>query len=280
MDSLPRLGKIPSLPHADRPRCRRVTPIISTGPQRTQPQRLPSHLCPMRIVFFTGAGISAESGLNTFRDNGGLWEQYRVEDVATPEAFARNPALVLRLYDQRRKQVMNAKPNAAHLAIAGVEDNAEVHVVTQNVDDLHERAGSTRVLHLHGEILKARSTLNPTIILPVEGDGLRLGDLCPLGSQLRPHIVWFGEEVPLLDEAASIVARADVLVVVGSSLQVWPAAGLLHAARPETHVHVVDPHAADLPVPPRSRPGGITYWKQKASMGMPMLAEHLRMQAG
>lgn len=234
----------------------------------------------MRIVLFTGAGISAESGLNTFRDNGGLWEQYRVEDVATPEAFARNPELVLRFYDRRRAQVLHARPNEAHRAIAGMEEFADVHVVTQNVDDLHERAGSTRVLHVHGEILKARSTLDPAIVLPVQGAELRLGDLCPLGSQLRPHIVWFGEEVPLLDEAATILSRADVLVVVGSSLQVWPAAGLVHAARPEAPVHVVDPDAGKLPLASRPRADGITYWKQKASMGVPMLAEYLRKQAG
>lgn len=230
----------------------------------------------MRIVFFTGAGISAESGLNTFRDNGGLWEQYRVEEVATPEAFAKDPGMVLRFYDQRRAQVLNARPNAAHVAIAGMEEFAEVWVVTQNVDDLHERTGSTRVLHLHGEILKARSTRNPELVIPVAGPSLQLGDRCPMGSQLRPHIVWFGEEVPMMPEAARWVARAEVLVVVGSSLQVWPAAGLVHAAPPETPIHVVDPNAEELIVPLHPGKDGITYWKQKASTGVPMLADLLR----
>lgn len=229
----------------------------------------------MRIVFFTGAGISAESGLRTFRDSGGLWEEHRVEDVATPQAFAHNPERVLRFYNQRRQQVLQAKPNAAHLAIAGLEDCAEVHVITQNVDDLHERAGSSHVLHLHGEILKARSTVDSKLVLPVQEVGLHLGDLCPLGSQLRPHIVWFGEEVPLLAEAAALVSQADVLVVVGSSLQVWPAAGLVHAALPGAAIHVVDPHPGELPALP-GRASQIHAWKQKASTGVPMLADQLR----
>jgi NAD-dependent deacetylase len=225
----------------------------------------------MRIVFFTGAGISAESGLRTFRDGNGLWEEYRVEDVATPEAFARDPRTVLRFYDERREQVLRAGPNAAHRAIAELEDAATVDVVTQNVDDLHERAGSSRVLHLHGEILKARSTLDPGLVVPVAGPHLRMGDLCPLGSQLRPHIVWFGESVPLMGEAEDRVQQADVLVVVGSSLQVWPAAGLVHAVRPRVPVHLVDPGELD----PGLR-GRVRHWKQKASMGVPMLAELLR----
>lgn len=224
----------------------------------------------MRIVFFTGAGISAESGLRTFRDGDGLWEEHRVEDVATPEAFARNPALVLRFYDQRRRQVLKARPNAAHRAIAKLQDCAEVQVVTQNVDDLHERAGSSRVLHLHGEILMARSTLDPELVVPVPGAGLKLGDLCPLGSQLRPHIVWFGEPVPLIEEALAMVARADVLVIVGSSLQVWPAAGLAQSAPAHAVIHLVDPGDVAMAGP------RITHWKQKASMGVPMLADLLR----
>lgn len=225
----------------------------------------------MRIAFFTGAGISAERGLNTFRDSGGLWEQHHVEDVATPEAFARNPGLVLRFYNERRRQVLQARPNAAHQAIAALERIAEVQVVTQNVDDLHERAGSTRVLHLHGEILKARSTLDPGLVVQLKEAELELGDRCPLGSQLRPHIVWFGEEVPLMEEAARIVAAADLLVVVGSSLQVWPAAGLVHAAPPHARIHVVDPRADELPHSLHVR-----YWSEKASTGVPMLADLLR----
>lgn len=224
----------------------------------------------MRIVFFTGAGISAESGLRTFRDSGGLWEEYRIADVATPEAWARDRALVLAFYDKRREQVLRAEPNAAHRAIAALEDRFEVQVVTQNIDDLHERAGSTRVLHLHGEIRKARSTADPLSITPIDGPYLRLGDRCPLGSQLRPHIVWFGEEVPLLPEAAALIARADVLVVVGSSLQVYPAAGLVHYAPAQAAVHVVDPDHVDL------RSSRVTVWKEKASSGVPKLASRLR----
>lgn len=227
----------------------------------------------MHIVFFTGAGVSAESGLRTFRDSDGLWEQYRIEDVATPEAFARDPEMVLRFYDQRRQQLLDAQPNAAHLAIAELERHFDVDVVTQNVDDLHERAGSKRVLHLHGELLKARSTADPRLVVPINGPSLRLGDLCPLGSQLRPHIVWFGEEVPLLDDAAALVAQADVLVVVGSSLQVWPAAGLVHAAPPHAQVHVVDPK---LPDSPATLGRKVTYWTEKASIGVPMLAHRLK----
>ncbi len=230
----------------------------------------------MRIVFFTGAGISAESGLATFRDSGGLWEQYRVEDVATPEAFARDPALVLRFYSMRRAQVLAAAPNAAHKAIAALEAVADVQVVTQNVDDLHERAGSTRVLHLHGEILKARSTADPAVVVPVQGPELNLGDRCPLGSQLRPHIVWFGEEVPLLEEAAARVALADVLVVVGTSLQVWPAAALALAAPAHARIHVVDPKAEETPMARHPGRTAVRYWNEKASMGVPMLADLLR----
>jgi len=222
-----------------------------------------------RIVFFTGAGVSAESGIRTFRDSDGLWEEYRIEEVATPQAFARDPALVLHFYDLRREQVLKAVPNAAHTAIAALEQHFHVEVITQNIDDLHERAGSTRVLHLHGEILKARSTLDPDLVVPVNGPHLRLGDHCPLGSQLRPHIVWFGEEVPQLMPAAAIVEQADVLVVVGSSLQVYPAAGLVHHAPPRCPVHLVDPGEVSLPG------ARFTHWKAKAGEGVPKLVEFL-----
>lgn len=222
-----------------------------------------------RIVFFTGAGISAESGLRTFRDSDGLWEEYRIEDVATPEAFARDPALVLHFCNLRREQVLKARPNAAHLAIAELEKHFTVDVVTQNIDDLHERAGSSHVLHLHGEIRKARSTRDPRLITEINGPHLSVGDTCPLGSQLRPHIVWFGEAVPLLDVASSIVARADVLVVVGSSLQVYPAASLVHYAPAGCEVHLVDPN--DVPV----GGGRVRLWKEKASSGVPKLADLL-----
>lgn len=219
-----------------------------------------------RLVVFTGAGVSAESGLRTFRDSDGLWEEHRIEEVATPEAWTRDPVKVLRFYDQRRAQVIAASPNAAHRAIADLEALFEVDVVTQNIDDLHERAGSGRVLHLHGEILKARSTAEPSLITPINGPSLRLGDRCPLGSQLRPHIVWFGEEVPLLHEAAALVMQADRLLVVGTSLAVYPAAGLVHYARPDCAVYLVDP--GDVPV----RRAGVRHIKAKASEGVPLLA--------
>lgn len=223
-----------------------------------------------RLVILSGAGVSAESGIRTFRDSDGLWEQYRIEDVATPQAFGRDPALVLHFYDLRRTQVLNARPNAAHEAIAALEDNFTVDVVTQNIDDLHERAGSSRVLHLHGEIRKARSTSDPALVVDLPGAHLGLGDLCPLGSQLRPHIVWFGEEVPLMPMAASLVEQADVLVVVGTSLQVYPAAGLVHHAPPHCPVHLVDPGDVQMP--------GVrfTHWKEKAGEGVPKLAAFLR----
>jgi NAD-dependent deacetylase len=222
----------------------------------------------MNVVFFTGAGVSAESGLRTFRDSDGLWEEYRIEDVATPEAFSRDPALVLHFYNLRREQVLQAEPNPAHRAIAELERHHHVVVVTQNIDDLHERAGSTNVLHLHGEIRKARSTGDPRLITALTGPHLSLGDRCPLGSQLRPHIVWFGEEVPLLQEAAQHIAQADMLVIVGSSLQVWPAAGLIHEAPPHAQIHLVDPGV----MPASAR---ITHWKENASIGVARLLQSL-----
>ena len=222
-----------------------------------------------RVVVFTGAGVSAESGLRTFRDSDGLWEQYRIEDVATPEAWARDPELVLHFYDLRREQVLKAEPNAAHRAIAALEERYDVDVITQNIEDLHERAGSTRVLHLHGEILKARSTRDPRLIVHINGPSLRLGERCELGSQLRPHIVWFGEAVPLFEEAASMMSRADRLIVVGTSLQVYPAAGLVHYAPQRTPMHLIDPGAVDL------QRRGVEVIKEKASVGMPTLASRL-----
>lgn len=228
----------------------------------------------MNLVLFTGAGISAESGLRTFRDSDGLWEEYRIEDVATPQAFARDPQLVLHFYNLRREQVLKAEPNPAHRAIADLERHFDVKVVTQNIDDLHERAGSSDVLHLHGEIRKARSTKDPRLVTPINGPHLSLGDRCALGSQLRPHIVWFGEEVPLLPEAARIVERADLLVVVGSSLQVYPAAGLIHHARPHCPIHLVDPN------PVQAGLDRVTFWKEKASVGVPALALRLIAEYG
>lgn len=183
-----------------------------------------------RVVVLSGAGMSAESGLRTFRDNNGLWEDHRVEDVATPEAWRRDRALVLRFYNERRRALLSAEPNEGHRVIAGWEKDHHVTVITQNVDDLHERAGSTRVVHLLGELMKARSTADSSLVYPMQGWEMKEGDCCEKGSQLRPHIVWFGEDVPLIPVAGDIVAAADVIVVVGTSLQVYPAAGLVFRA--------------------------------------------------
>ncbi|MAA73092.1 MAG: NAD-dependent protein deacylase [Salinisphaeraceae bacterium] len=195
-----------------------------------------------KLVVLSGAGMSAESGIATFRGADGLWEGHRVEEVASPEGFKANPELVLEFYNQRRRQIVDAQPNEGHRALARLESLFDVHIVTQNVDDLHERAGSTRVLHLHGEIRKARSTQRDDLVLDLPGTELNLGDVGPDGAQLRPHIVWFGEAVPLIDAAMYVVAAADVVIVVGTSLQVYPAAGLVGYAPPDAPIHVVDPH--------------------------------------
>jgi NAD-dependent deacetylase len=198
-----------------------------------------------RIVVLTGAGISAESGLQTFRGADGLWEGHRVEDVACPEAWARDPARVLCFYNERRRAVRAAEPNAAHRALVELEQAYDVRIVTQNVDDLHERAGSTHVLHLHGEVLKARSTRDRGLVRHLGDRDIELGDTCELGSQLRPHIVWFGELVPAMDEAVELVSGADVLLVVGTSLQVYPAAGLVFEAPNRARRIVVNPEVPD-----------------------------------
>jgi NAD-dependent deacetylase len=193
-----------------------------------------------KIVVLTGAGVSAESGLNTFRDTDGLWEGHDVMEVASPIGFAKNPALVLDFYNQRRKQLKKVLPNAAHRALADLEQYFEVHVVTQNVDDLHERAGSTKVVHLHGELLKVRSTGNDRDIRDWHDD-VRLGDVCASGHQLRPHIVWFGEMVPLLEEAARLVQKADILIIIGTSMQVYPAASLIYYRGHGVPIYFIDP---------------------------------------
>jgi NAD-dependent deacetylase len=199
-----------------------------------------------KLVIFSGAGMSAESGISTFRDKGGLWEQHRIEDVATPEAWKRNPALVIDFYNQRRKQLLEVSPNAGHYQIAEWEKNFDVHVITQNVDDLHERAGSKNVLHLHGELRKVRSTLDPRLVYQMEGWEMKLGDKCKKGSQLRPHIVWFGEMVPAMEEAKKIIDNADIVVVVGTSLSVYPAAGVIDFAPDSALIFLVDPGKFDL----------------------------------
>lgn len=202
------------------------------------------------IVVLSGAGISAESGISTFRDTNGLWEQYRIEDVATPEAWCKNPELVLEFYNQRRKQVIGASPNAAHVYFAQLEKTFDVTVITQNIDDLHERSGSSNVLHLHGNIRQSKSSgpKQEECYYTINGWQLSAQDKCPDGYRLRPHVVWFGEEVPNLQKAAEIVLTADILVVVGTSLNVYPAAGLIHYAPGNCLRVVIDPQADELPV--------------------------------
>lgn len=213
--------------------------------------------------------MSVESGIATFRGSGGLWEGRRVEEVASPEAFRRDPAMVLEFYNMRRRNVVGASPNRGHLAITQLEKHFDLTVVTQNVDDLHERAGTSKILHLHGEIRKARSTANPNYIVEIDGTDLNLGDLCPEGSQLRPHIVWFGESVPMIESAAKEVAAADRIIVVGTSLQVYPAASLIHYMRPGTPMHLVDPN------PPAISAPNLEILEMGAEEGMTTLLERL-----
>lgn len=221
------------------------------------------------IVVLTGAGISAESGLKTFRDAGGLWEGFKVEDVASPEAFASHPEKVLEFYNQRRAQAREAAPNAAHTALVELEAGFQVDIVTQNVDDLHERAGSSNILHLHGQLNLARSTNNAGMIQHVEGD-LNIGDLAPDGAQLRPHIVWFGEPVPMIEMAAQLVSQADMVLVIGTSLAVYPAAGLLDFTSITTPIYVVDPNK-----PPLYTAQPIEFITAPASVGVPELVAEL-----
>ncbi|MFA6401307.1 MAG: NAD-dependent deacylase [Salinivirgaceae bacterium] len=200
------------------------------------------------LVILTGAGMSAESGISTFRDSGGLWDKYRIEDVATPEAFQANPKLVLDFYNARRKQLDEVEPNEGHLTLARLQKWFNVLVITQNVDNLHERAGSKNILHLHGELTKVRSTKFPNLIYDIGTKGIHLGDVCEKGAQLRPHIVWFGEAVPAIDKAVEIAAKADIFVVIGTSLNVYPAAGLIMYARPEVPKYIIDPSSIEIPL--------------------------------
>jgi len=200
-----------------------------------------------KLVFLSGAGMSSESGISTFRDSGGLWEQYRIEEVATPEAFEKNPELVLEFYNQRRKQLDKVEPNLGHKIIAELQQEFDVTIITQNVDNLHERAGSKNILHLHGELIKVRSTKHPELIYDIGTKEIKIGDLCDKGSQLRPHIVWFGEAVPSIEEAVPIVNSADIFVVIGTSLNVYPAAGLIMYAKHDTPKYLIDPNNVDVP---------------------------------
>lgn len=198
-----------------------------------------------KIVVLTGAGISAESGIKTFRDADGLWEGHDIMEVASPEGWKKNPKLVLDFYNKRRAQLLTVQPNAAHKILAELEQHFSLQIITQNVDDLHERAGSTKILHLHGELLKVRSVADETYVLDWKTN-LHIGSSDPQGRQLRPHIVWFGEAVPLLDKAIEIVTTADVLIIIGTSLQVYPAAGLMHYIQPEVPVYYIDPKPATI----------------------------------
>lgn len=223
-----------------------------------------------KIVVLTGAGVSAESGIKTFRDSGGLWEEYRIEEVATPEAWENNPAMVLEFYNQRRKQLMTAEPNEAHIALARLEKKYDVRVITQNVDDLHERGGSTKVLHLHGELKKSRSTSDPSLVYDIDGWELKLGDTCEKGSQLRPHIVWFGEMVPNIVDAANLCSKADTFLVIGTSLGVYPAAGLIDYVPQYAPKYIIDPNAT-----PIRYITNLHVIAEKAGKGVPELVEKL-----
>jgi NAD-dependent deacetylase len=223
-----------------------------------------------KLVVLTGAGISAESGLKTFREMGGLWENYNVMEVASPEGWAKNRKLVLDFYNERRKQLLKAKPNAGHIGLVQLEEFFDVSIITQNVDDLHEKAGSTNVLHLHGYLNKARSTADPALIYDIDGWELKLGDTCEKGSQLRPDIVWFGEPVPAIDEAIEITGRADVFIVAGTSMVVYPAAGLIDYVRPGIPIYVIDPNEINVPLR-----RNIEIIKEKASIGVQQLISRL-----
>lgn len=222
------------------------------------------------LVAFTGAGISAESGLKTFRGNDGLWEGHRVEDVATPEAFRRNPELVLNFYNERRRAVRLAEPNAAHIALKDLESRFRVTIITQNIDDLHERAGSKSVIHLHGEIFKGRSSISPDLICNLDTEDITLGQKASDGSQLRPHIVWFGESVPMMEEAARVVSRADIFLCIGTSLAVYPAASLIDFAPENCLKYLVDPLT-----PLIVENSGFVCFNASASAGVPKVARQL-----
>lgn len=223
-----------------------------------------------KIVVFTGSGISAESGIRTFRESGGLWEEYDIHEVATPQAWARNPERVQQFYNLRRKQVLEAEPNPAHHALKALEERYETLIITQNVDDLHERAGSSNIIHLHGQITKAQSTRFPSLVYPIEGWELKTDATCEKGFPLRPHIVWFGEPVPEMDRAAFEVSRADMFIIIGTSLEVYPAASLIDFASFESIKYLVDPEAPDL-----SDINNMRIIREKAGTAVPKLVDSL-----
>ena len=220
------------------------------------------------MVVLTGAGMSAESGIKTFRDANGLWEGHDVMDVATVEAFKRNPELVLEFYNQRRRQLLQVNPNRGHINLKTLEKYFDIHIITQNVDDLHERAGSSKIVHLHGELRKVRSTKNENYVLDWSKD-LNLGDIDKNGNQLRPHIVWFGEQVPEMDKAIELTKDAGLLVIIGTSMQVYPAAGLVNYISKNTPIYVIDP------VPPIAKNYDVTFIKSKAQEGTERLIKML-----
>lgn len=223
-----------------------------------------------KVIVLTGAGISAESGLKTFRDSDGLWEGYDIEEVATPEAWQRNPALVQEFYNMRRKSVLEAKPNAAHEALAKLEEKYDVTIITQNIDDLHERAGSSNVVHLHGVITRSQSSLNPNLTYPMDGWEIKMDEVCELGSSLRPHVVWFGESVPMIETAAALCTTADIFILIGTSLAVYPAAGLIDYVPDGVPKYIVDPHI------PYVRGGdSVIKIEEKATIGVVKLVNEL-----
>ena len=223
-----------------------------------------------KIVILTGAGISAESGVSTFRDSNGLWRKHRIEEVASPIAWQNNQQLVLDFYNQRRKQLFEVEPNEGHNWLVNLEEKYDVQIVTQNVDDLHERAGSSNVLHLHGELKKVRSTLNPELVYTLDNWELQKGDKCELGSQLRPHIVWFGESVPMIEKAVSIVSSADIFIVIGTSMAVYPAASLINYVGDNIPKFYIDPNAFLL-----EGISNLSIISNKASIGVPQLVRQL-----
>jgi len=222
----------------------------------------------MNIVVLTGAGMSAESGLKTFRDSNGLWEGHDVMTVASPEGFEEDPSLVLDFYNQRRRQLLKVSPNIAHQALVALEKKHLVNIITQNVDDLHERAGSSKVLHLHGELLKVRSTLDEKLVLDWKTD-LNLGDNCENDAQLRPHIVWFGEAVPMMDLAIDIIQKAEIVIIIGTSMQVYPAAGLMQYSPTEAKIYFVDPN------PNISTTSNVMVYAEKATTGLIKVIDHI-----
>lgn len=223
-----------------------------------------------KLVVLSGSGISAESGIPTFRDSGGLWEGYDISEVATPEAWTRNRELVLNFYNERRKAALNAQPNKGHIILAEMEEHFDITIITQNVDNLHEKAGSKKIIHLHGELFKSRSTLDESLIYDVEGWELKLGDKCERGSQLRPHIVWFGEMVPMMEAAVIVAEKADIFLVVGTSLLVYPAASLIHSVGRDVPIYIVDPNQPETGLGNR-----VKKFQEKAGTGMAKVRDEL-----